>query len=380
MMNMAQALIESGHEVYQFAFNTKKHFVDTFSIPVELREMLHFNSVTIDTNITISGILKNFFTSESYNIVRFYNKEVEKELENILKINKFDIIQLETLFSAPYIACIKNNSKAKIILRAHNVEHIIWERLAKGEKNIFRKHYLNFLAKRLKKFELETLNNIDALIPITSVDESSFKEFNFNLPIITLPVSLDISDYQFDKDDKKEMCLFHLGSMDWMPNQEAIKWFLKKCWLQVNSLFPFLNLYLAGRSFPKEIVDANYPKVICEGSIEDAHSYMRKKQIMIVPLHSGSGMRVKIIQGMALGKTIITTRIGAEGIPVEDNKNILFADTPDQFIEVIKKCIQNPQLCDLIGNNGRKFVEEHYSNTAVGKKLSIFYNDLTKVY
>ena len=377
MMNMAHAIIEAGNEVHQFALNTKKHFVNPLILPEELRNTLHFNSVIIDTKISAFGIIKNLFFSESYNIVRFYSKAVEKELENVLQENTFDVIQLETLFTAPYIECIRKNSTAKIVLRAHNVEHIIWERLAMEEKNIFRKNYLTFLAKRLKKYETETLKNIDAIMAITSVDENLFRQLAFKGMMITVPVSLDFKEYDFDAKQETEMTLFHLGSMDWMPNLEAVDWFLKRCWPKLNSIFPSLKLYLAGRSFPQEIIDANYPNVICEGRIEDAHLYMRKKQIMVVPLLSGSGMRVKIIQGMALGKTIISTRIGAEGIPVENGKNIFFADTPEEFIEAISYCIYNPNSCKQTGINGRKFVEDNYSNQAAGKRLDIFYRELS---
>lgn len=377
MMNMAQALIEAGNEVHQFALNTKKHFVNPLMLPEELRNKLHFNSVTIDTKISVFGIIKNLFTSESYNIIRFYSKEAEKELENILRANNFDVIQLETLYTAPYIDCIRKNSPAKIVLRAHNVEHIIWERLAKEDKNILRKNYLIFLSRRLKKYELDVLKKIDAIIAITSVDENNFRELSFKGPLLTVPVSLDFKEYFFDANEETEMSLFHLGSMDWMPNREAVEWFLKKCWPKLHSIFPSLKLYLAGRSFPQEIIDAKYPNVICEGKIEDAHSYMRKKQIMIVPLLSGSGMRVKIIQGMALGKTIISTKIGAEGIPVENGNNIFLADTPEEFLEAISNCINNQGGCKQTGINGRKFAEENYSNQAAGKKIDVFYKALT---
>lgn len=376
MMNMALALIEAGHEVHQFALNTKKHFVDIHSIPIELQNKLHFRSVKIDTKICLTGVIKNLFTTDSYNIVRFFNTDIEQELKSILQNNTFDVIQLESLYTTPYINCIKENSSAKIILRAHNAEHIIWERLAKSENNIVKKYYLKFLARRLKKYEVNVLKFIDAILPITTVDEIVFKGLNFSKPIVTVPISLDFKEYTFDENEKTEMCLFHLGSMDWMPNVEAIKWFLEKCWKQVHSIYPDLKLYLAGRSFPREIIDAKYPNVICEGKIADAHLYMRKKQIMIVPLHSGSGIRVKIIQGMAMGKTIISTTIGAEGISIENEKNILLADTPEEFINVIGKCILNQQMCHQIGKSGRFFAELHYSNTAVGKKLDNFYKSL----
>jgi glycosyltransferase involved in cell wall biosynthesis len=379
MMNMALALSETDNEVHQFALNTSKHFIDPESIPEKLKDKLHFNSFTIDTSIKGTEVIINLFTNESYNITRFYNPNVEKKLEELFRKNNFDIVQLETLFTAPYIKCIRKNSSAKIVLRAHNVEHVIWNRLSIKETRFLRKRYLKLLAARLKKYELEVLKEIDALIPITQVDEGIFRNFGFHKPLLTLPMSLNIKDYQFDEKENAEMSLFHLGSMDWMPNKEAVEWFLKTCWPQIHQSMPDLKLYLAGRSFPEDIIDKNYPNVICEGRIEDAHSYMKNKQIMIVPLHSGSGMRVKIIQGMALGKTIISTSVGAEGIPAEHEKNILIGNTPDEFITLLKRCVENPQWCKLIGIKARKFAEENYSNAAVGRQLGVFYKALKKL-
>ncbi len=379
MMNMALALIESGNELHQFALNTSRHFVETSTVPADLQSKLNLSSSAIDTNIKIHSLIANLFTNESYNIVRFYSKSAEEHLKELLKQTAFDIVQLETLYTTPYIECIRKNSHAKIVLRAHNAEHIIWQRLVHKEKNPFRKNYIRLLASRLRTYEIETLQKIDALIPITDVDESIFHRLHYRGPVLTVPVSLDLNDYQVNDNDKLELCLFHLGSMDWMPNLEAVEWFLKECWPTVHAQHPGLKLYLAGRSFPDSIIRANHPNVICEGRIEDAHSYMEKKQIMIVPLHSGSGMRVKIIQGMALGKTIISTSIGAEGIPVTPDKNILIADTPDQFISAVNRCIDDYEFCMQTGRQARKFAEDHYSNAAVGKQLSLFYRALLRI-
>ena len=373
---MALALAEAGHEIHQFSLNTNKHYVDPVSIPASLKAKIHFHSISIDTSITISGALKNLISSGSYNVERFFSKEAEVALINQLNAHNFDIVQLETLFATPYIECIRKNSKAKIVFRAHNVEHVIWQRLSTQETNFLKKFYLEFLASRMKTYELKILKLIDALVPITKIDEKIFLSFQFNKPYLTLPMSLDIREYTFNLSEKKEMCLFHLGSMDWMPNVEAVNWFLNNCWQKIHQLFPDLRLYLAGRNFPTEISGKHLSNVVCEGRIEDALDYMRKKQIMIVPLLSGSGMRVKIIQGLALGKTIVSTTIGAEGIPVENEKNILIADSPEDFISTLQRCMDNTEWCKNIGLAGRKFAEENYSNESVADKLGQFYAKL----
>lgn len=373
MLNMAKSLSIAGAEVHLFALNTLKHHLDPEKFPADLRKSLHFQCADIDTSIKISGALKNLFTNESYNVVRFYSNAVANKLKDLLIRENFDLVQLETLFPTPYIETIKKHSTAKICLRAHNAEHIIWERLAASEKNFPRKIYLKFLSKRLKRYELEVLNKIDFLVPITPVDEAVFRTLGYTKRLCCQPLGVDLEEYPFVQNTNQELSLFHLGSMDWLPNVEGVEWFLKECWPAIHTQFPGLKLNLAGRNFPEHIVNAHHPNVDCVGRIEDANAYMSDKQIMIVPLLSGSGMRVKIIQGMALGKTIISTTIGAEGIQVSPGKNILIADTPQEFLRAVDHCLKNPEQCFQIGKAARELVEESYSNVSIGKKLLKFF-------
>lgn len=376
MMNMALSLVQSGHEVHQFSLNTSRHFIDLKTVQIELKDKLHMSASFIDTKIKAADAFLNLFSHHSYNMVRFFSMHVANDLSKLLEQNKFDVIQLETLFCTPYIETIRKYTKAKIILRSHNVEHIIWERLAVSEKSVVKKQYLKLLARRLKKYELKMMTEVDGIIPITSVDENIFKSLGFKGPVVTVPLGVDISDYESSSALKSEMVLYHLGSMDWLPNREGVEWFLKECWSKINAIVPHAKLYLAGRDFPQEIIDAGYPSVICDGLVADAGSYTLNKQIMIVPLLSGSGMRVKIIQGLAAGKTIISTSIGAEGIEVEHEKNILIANTPPEFAALVKRCFENETWCRQIGENGRRLAEEKYSLKYTGEMVGKFYNQL----
>ena len=375
MLNLASSLQLSGCELHMFALNTKKHYVEPENLPSFFNTDFHFSSEVIDTKLSVLGMIKNYFSEGSYNVDRFYSKAVEDKLIKILTANSFDVIQLETLFTAPYIDVIRKYSKGKIVLRAHNSEHIIWERLSILESSPLKKWYLGFLAGRLKKYELNVLSRVDAVVPITKIDSAVFKYSGYKGPMLTIPLGINMNHYPL-QESGSELSLFHLGSMDWLPNQEAIRWFLFSVWPAIHKKFPTLKLNLAGRGFPSELLALNLPGVNMEGKVDDANDFMEGKQIMIVPLLSGSGMRVKIIQGLALGKTIISTSIGAEGIDVKDGLNILLADSPAAFLEKIEMCLSNPERCLTIGLNGRKFVAENYSNQVIGKKLCAFYEQL----
>ncbi len=375
MMNMAELLRDAGHDVTLFALNTKKHFVPEDKIPHSIRKGLRLLSVPIDTSIRISKALQNLFRpDESYNVVRFHDSTAESKLRELLEKESFDVIQLESLFTATYLPLIRTYSKARVVLRAHNIEHIIWERLSRVGSNPIRAAYLRFLTHRLQKFETKIARSVDGILPISPLDAAFFTPIAPTVPQTVIPMGIDLIAYPVQANG--ELKLFHLGAMDWLPNQEGVKWFLEKCWPAVHAQHPQLPLFLAGRGFPRELMEQEIPKVSFSGTVEDAQKYMSDKQIMIVPLHSGSGLRIKILQGLALGKTIISTSVGAEGIEVTDGKDILIADSTEAFQQKINYCLEDASRCSDIGKAGRKLIEEKYSNSVLSKKMNSFYQRL----
>ena len=158
-----------------------------------------------------------------------------------------------------------------------------------------------------------------------------------------------------------------------MPNQEGIRWFLMNVWPDVNKQFPSLKFYLAGREMPDWMKHLHLPNVVIVGEVENAIAFIQSKSIMLVPLFSGSGIRIKIIEAMAAGKTVISTRLGAEGIRCTDHQDILIASIPCEFFEMISVCISDQQACNRIGFNARKLIQEEYDCKRIIEKLIVFY-------
>ena len=371
MYNLAKGMHDSGHSIYILAVNTPKHFVE--QIPEELKKIATVDTVFIDTKINPVEAFKNLFSSQSYNISRFYSVEFEDKLIEILKNNSFDIIQLESLFVTPYFEVIKDHSNSPVVLRAHNLEHDIWERITENEKQVLKKKYLKTLTQKLKNYEYKTIKKLNAVVAITEKDKEEFIKINPDLKVHVSPVGLDPDDYKI-LNLKTEFALFHLGSMDWLPNIEGVEWMLQNVWPLIKK--QNLKLYLAGRKMPDQFLDLNEENIIVEGAIENNKQYMREKEIMLVPLLSGSGMRVKIIEGLALGKIIISTTKGAEGIDYSDGKDILIADTPGQFAEKINYLNKNRDFCEEIKINARKLFLEKYSYKNIAEDLIQFYKTL----
>lgn len=376
MNNITMGLIERGHSVKIFAISTPKFKVNIKQFPENYLEKTGFESIYIDTRVKMFNAFLNLFSERSYNIDRFTSDKVRKKLIAILQKEEYDIVQLESLYLTPYLDTIRKYSKAKVILRSHNIEYMVWERLSKTNNNIIKRPYLKMLAKRLKRYELSMLNSYDGIATITRNDAVHYLKTGCTIPITDVPFGIAPEDYINTETKPEFPSLFFIGSMDWMPNHEGIKWFLRKVWPEVVKTNGRIKLYIAGRNFPVWLRKTYFQNVIIYGEVRDAHEFMSTKGIMIVPLLSGSGIRVKIIEAMALGKTVISTSIGAEGINYTNGHDIFIANTPDDFAKYIHECVSNKVRCLSIGENAKELVWTEHNNKLIVQKLENFYNKI----
>jgi len=376
MNNITQGLLKAGHEVKVLTIETDKH---PFR-PKELSESYLFNTaieaVYVDTKLNLVDAFSSLVTADSYNISRFFSPDFDIKLIQTLRQRRFDVIHLESLFMTPYVATIRRYTKAKVVVRSHNLEYRIWERMAKGSKNTAKRMYINHLAKQLKKYELQIFDMIDGIAAITPEDALKYATLGCKKPIITIPFGIDVDEYSVDRSAMEHPSLFHLGSMDWMPNKEGVNWFLENVWPSIHEQQPNLKLYLAGRNMNDEMLAMDRPNVVVLGEVDDATKFMNSKSVMLVPLLSAGGMRVKIIEGMALGKAIISTKIGAEGVDYTNMEHILIANNADEFAFMINKVVNDHGLVNTIGQNARRLIEADYDNKVITKKLTEFYSQL----
>ncbi len=377
MNNVTQGLLELGHEVKVLSIATNKHPVDLAKLNSEYVAKTNFESVYINTSIKASDALLNLFDSSSYNVNRFISGDFERKIIAILAQKKYDVVLLESLYVAPYIDCIRQHSKAKIVLRAPNVEYKIWERSALNASSLPKKWYLSLLAKRLKSYETKVLSQLDGLIPVTNEDLLLFQSMGYKGKGFSVPTGMMRSANKgISSVVAEENSVFHIASMNWQPNVEAVEWFLKNVWPLVLTKVDNATFYLAGRDMPQHLLQHKQKNVIVLGEVANANDFYASKKIMVVPLLSGSGMRVKIIEGMALGKAIVSTSIGAEGISCTNNKNIMIADSTQDFAELIVRLLSKPEICAALSREAKKLIEEDYDNLAICKKIATFLSAL----
>lgn len=373
--NVVDSLANVGNEIHVLAINTPKHFVKESEIPDEVRNKLHLQYVFINTNLNIAGLLKNLFTSKlPYIASRFYHKKFETRLIEILRQESFDVVQLEGLYMATYIETIRKHSNALISLRAHNIEHEIWNRTSESESNILKKWYIKHMVRRILSLKKRVINNYDLLVPVTDRDAEVYNKLGNNRPIEVIAAGFDTSKINIDKRQLKRASLFHLGALDWLPNQEGLLWFINQCLPIIRENKPDIYFNIAGRNAPKWL-EKKFGKegIVYHGEVASSADFMNVHAVMVVPLLSGSGMRIKIIEGMAYGKVIVTTPVGTEGIPSTHRENILIADNEYSFAKEIEKVLNDATLFDTISENAHKFVNENYNRNIIAQIQTEFY-------
>lgn len=373
--NITKGYADEGAEVHLLAINTPKHHQPAGCLAGIATQY----DVFVDTRITLLKALRNLlFTDIPYIAERFIHHEVEERLRSLLQEQQFDAIHVEGTFVNYYIPTIRQYSKAPIITRAHNIEYVIWERLAQHTINPLKKWYVGMLAKRLKRFEARYFDLADTIAAITPEDCQRLRDIGVKAPIEVIPAG--VMPDKFPVSTAAEALpnsVFILSALDWLPNQEGLKWFMDEVWANLQQKNPGISLHIAGKNTPP-FVQAwhNGTSVYVHGFVPDAAVFMQSYQLMLVPLLSGGGMRVKIIEGMAAGKCIVSSLVGAEGIAYTEGENIRIARDPKTWVEQITGLLQNQQEIARIGSNARKLIDEQYDNRSVSKKYLKLLNQL----
>lgn len=373
---LANGFARAGHEVSLLAMRTPKH--GGKSLKSDDRFPYHEVITTyVNTTIRPLRLLKNMlFSGLPYNAERFIDPDFREKLAGILTRNKYDIVQLEGLYLMPYTETIRKCSRAKIVLRAHNIEHEIWKRITLQTRNRIKRAYYKRLSGRMAVFEYSFINAYDMLVPISERDLRSFNSHGNTKPSLVIPVGLDVSGSIELAGDTGNNKVSFIGSLDYIPNQEGLVWFIEKVWKKfLHPSHPYA-FFVAGRNAPAWL--KNYlskQPVNFFGEVDDAGQFMRSGGVMVVPVLSGGGIRVRIIEAMAMGIPVVCTSIGAEGIDVKDGSELIIADDPEVIAGAIVKLLENQTVFASIGKNARTFIAEKMNENKITAELLTFYGN-----
>lgn len=373
MNQLSKLLHEQDFTVKNLSVETTKHPFDLSNFSETYIQNNHPEAIKFETELRISKAVVSLIKGSSYNLERFKSQSFSNKLKQLLTSDKYDIVLCESLYLLPYIETIRQYSKAKIIVRTHNVEHKIWERLAQ-QASFPKSIYLSMLSKRLKKEEISLLNKTDAILSISETDKAVFKQLSITTPIFTLPVFVEKPNQLVNC---KSNQFHHIGSMNWKPNLEAVESLLTTLFPAIRKVLPGAELHLAGSFFPVHIKSDPSKGIVVHGFVENAFDFIQAHGIQLIPLKSGSGVRIKIIESMAIGTPIVTTPMGVEGIDLTSENALFVAKNEQEFVDFALELAKNDELRAKVGSNAHQFIVDKYSFDKINKEFSEFFRQLS---
>jgi polysaccharide biosynthesis protein PslH len=375
-LGLIRCLSTANINVTVLSLNSIKHRVRSEDIPADIKKQADIRLIDINESIKPFELFLNlFFSSKPYNLERYNSERFRSELKK-MNLDEYDIIQIEGLAMHHYLNLIRSLTSKPVVFRPHNVENIIWQGLALEEKNILRKIYFKMLSGRLKKTEIRVLNDFDALMPVSKKDNDWFINAGIIKPGLVFTQAVAVSENPpAIKNLINKVCF--IGALDWRPNVNGIMWFLNNVWPLVLNKMADAELHIAGRNASRNTKNKlTGVNVFFAGEVDNSVQFMADKAVIVVPLFSGSGARMKIIEGMSLGKSIVATPLAAEGIDYEDGKDLFICDDPESFSATIVKLLNDTELRMTTMKNALGNVRKKYNIFESADRIQIFYREL----
>lgn len=364
--NFLENLLNATSEVKYLSIATAKHPFNLDSFPNHWIDSVKPEAVLIETAIRPKEAIKYLFNKKSYNIDRFYDSGMSRKIISTIESQRFDTVILDGLYTTPYLSEIRKAFEGKVLVRTHNVEFKIWKGLADNERNPIKKKYLRGLSKDLKKYEIETLNKVDGIMTISQDDLNDFNTMGISTPKSNITVTTDIVKQNHDYSKKS---LFHLGAMNWTPNIEAVNHVIQLM-PELRKANPSLEFHIAGVDSESLYKTDRDKGIVVEGFVQDLEAFVSKRGILLSPIQSGSGIRIKILEMMALGIPIITTDLGAQGLLNPDGVRI--ANTKQEILDAVYELLNNENKRQELGLEAKRYVNLHHNPEKVSTQLIEF--------
>jgi glycosyltransferase involved in cell wall biosynthesis len=374
-----EGLAFNGAEISLLSMRTEKHGLPVPEAGKEHLSFLHSHeTVEVDTRIRPLKMLQNLlFSWEPYDLARFRSDEFSRVLCRVIRDGGFDLVQCEGVLFTCYLGKIRNETSAPVVLRAHNVEHRIREMMSDQASGSLRRAYLGNLAGRIKRCETDAGRLFDAIIPISEPDLRWFRDAALeSKPILLSETGVTFPRY-FSEPDEANVKVGFIGALNWEPNLQGLRWFTEQVWPVVCKAIPAASLHIAGRGAPARAPSwLRGRNINWVGEADDARQFMASVNVIVAPLFAGSGLRIKIIEAMSIGRPVVATPVAVHGIPAVNGQELFIADDVSSFSNTLISLLNDRELRKSTGEAAVSLVKERYDNTTRTAELLEFYKQL----
>ncbi len=315
-------------------------------------------------------LLFNLVSRYPYAIKKYESAVMRREIAERASSGRFDIVICD--FLAPAVNLPSNLSCPQVLFQ-HNVEAMIWKRHYEIQSNPLKKTYLFNQWRKMRRFEHEMCRRFDSVVAVSLEDRDQMRQEYSITSVFDVPTGVDTEFFRpADREETEPLNVVFTGSMDWLPNEDAIKYFTEEILPIIRKTLPNVSLTVVGRNPYPALLELSErdPSIIVTGRVEDVRPYMERAAAYVVPLRIGGGTRLKIFEAMAMEKAIVSTTIGAEGLPVRHDVELLLADSPQSFAQSVVRLLSDPTGARRLGQQAAKTVREQFGWSKVAREFS----------
>jgi sugar transferase (PEP-CTERM/EpsH1 system associated) len=351
---------------------------ETRSVP-ELKKYCAHVETVVEQNLSrpmkLKALFQGLISKEPLESRLILSGQILNKIRELTTQDCYDIVQIEHTFMAPSIKAVAGSCHAKTIIVIHNIGFIQYSRLVKTEKRFLSRirTYANY--KMLRKWEIQLLEKFDKCMTVSGLNKAIIQSINPNLDIAVIENGVDIEHYRPLPRNSHSQNLLFVGLMSYDANHDAVLYFYRKVFPLIESRMPGCRFFIVGKGPRREIRNlARANNVVVTGYVNDVSPYYQESDIFVVPLRSGGGTRLKILEAMALGRPVISTSVGCEGLDVVDGQHLLIANDPKLFAEKTVQLIKDKVLWERLVQNARALVENRYSWATIAEQLLNVYS------
>lgn len=315
-------------------------------------------------------LVTNLGSRYPYAIRKYESALMRKEIVERTSRGAVDIVICD--FLAPAIN-VPRALPCPSILFQHNVEAMIWKRHFEVQTNPLKKNFLRGQWRKMERFERESCRRFDSVVAVSAEDRDLMrKEFGVD-EVFDVPTGVDVEFFTpSGREQTDPYNVVFTGSMDWLPNEDAIRYFTDQILPIIRKSIPEISLTVVGRNPYPGLLELSKrdSSIMVTGRVEDVRPYMERAAAYVVPLRIGGGTRLKIFEAMAMEKAIVSTTIGAEGLPVTDGNELRIADTPEAFAAAMVELLSAPELASAMGQRAGQIVRQKFGWAGVAKRFA----------
>jgi sugar transferase (PEP-CTERM/EpsH1 system associated) len=305
-------------------------------------------------------ILAAMFSRYPFTVINDFSKDLENKIRRVASEQRFDLLVCD--FLQPSLN-VRNIKSAPSLLFQHNVESVIARRHFESAKDPVSQAFWWVQWRRMRRYESETCAKFDGVVAVSEQDKNLLEQQFGARNVFTIPTGIDTEFFSPREDNVEKDSLVFTGSMDWLPNEDAILFFAREILGKIRAEVPGVKLTVVGRNPSRRLINElkEYPEIDVVGWVEDVRPFISRHALYIIPLRIGGGTRIKVYEAMAMGKAVVSTAVGVEGLPVADGVNVIIADDPDNFARSVIRVLRDREMRSRIEKGARDFVEKNVS-------------------